>query len=242
MIDFNFVYELLAKIGYMHPIHPTEVHMPIGLVVGSVVFAVVALIFRSLNLSLTARHCIILSFIWVFPTMLFGYMDWQHYYAGVWLFPIKVKIIVAFMLMALLFISLLLGSRYGARAKITLLFYFFCFLCVVVLGYFGGQLVYGSRYMTPSAPQEYKAGELVFDHNCSGCHPHGGNAITPSLPLVSAPQLNQEDKFTEFIRDPRKPDGSPGVMPKFSVSVLPDNKARELYQYIINVLKNPKRG
>jgi uncharacterized membrane protein len=32
---FNSVYEFLGKIGYHHPIHPTEVHMPIGMVVGA---------------------------------------------------------------------------------------------------------------------------------------------------------------------------------------------------------------
>ncbi|MGW8188189.1 MAG: DUF2231 domain-containing protein, partial [Desulfobacterales bacterium] len=83
---FDPIYEILAKLGYSHPIHPTEVHMPIGLVVASLVFIYIAVIFRRHNLERTVRHCIVLAFIWIFPTMLFGYMDWQHFYAGAWLF------------------------------------------------------------------------------------------------------------------------------------------------------------
>ena len=40
---FNFVYEFLARLGYTHPIHPTEVHMPIGLLVGALIFAYFAM-------------------------------------------------------------------------------------------------------------------------------------------------------------------------------------------------------
>ena len=72
---FNFVYKFLAGLGYTHPIHPTEVHMPIGLVVGAFIFAWIALLFRRPRLTQTARYCVTLAFIWVFPTMLFGIMD-----------------------------------------------------------------------------------------------------------------------------------------------------------------------
>ena len=44
--QFDAVYNLLAKLGYTHPIHPTEVHMPIGLVVGALVFIYIAVIFN----------------------------------------------------------------------------------------------------------------------------------------------------------------------------------------------------
>ena len=36
-------YNLLDKIGYLHPIHPAMTHMPIGLVVGSLFLGVTAL-------------------------------------------------------------------------------------------------------------------------------------------------------------------------------------------------------
>ena len=57
----NFVYQLLARIGYTHPIHPTEVHMPIGLVVGAFIFA----IDRSLRFAATylrrRRHVLVFA-------------------------------------------------------------------------------------------------------------------------------------------------------------------------------------
>lgn len=110
---FDPIYEILAKLGYSHPIHPTEVHMPIGLVVASLVFIYIAVIFRRHNLERTVRHCIILAFIWIFPTMLFGYMDWQHFYAGTWLFPIKVKLATAAVLTVLLLLSVIVAHQRG---------------------------------------------------------------------------------------------------------------------------------
>jgi uncharacterized membrane protein len=146
---FNSVYEFLNSLGYAHPIHPTEVHMPIGLVVGALIFSVVAAVFRRERLVLTPRHCLILALIWVFPTMLFGFMDWQHFYGGAWLLPIRVKITVAPVLTVLLFVAIFLARRYGASSMKILPVYFICFCCVVVLGYFGGQLVYGGKHPFP---------------------------------------------------------------------------------------------
>ncbi|MEJ2658831.1 MAG: hypothetical protein P8012_16865, partial [Desulfobacterales bacterium] len=172
---FNFVYEFLASLGYTHPIHPTEVHMPIGLVVGSFIFAFVAVSFKRPQLRDAVKYCIILAFIWVFPTMLFGYMDWQHFYAGAWLFPIKVKIPMAFTLLVLLGLAIIVRRKKGAGSIPALVLYTLCFMSVVVLGYFGGQLTYGTR--AASISPEFKTGEKLFHANCSACHPNGKNAI-----------------------------------------------------------------
>jgi uncharacterized membrane protein len=197
---FNFIYEFLAKLGYTHPIHPTEVHMPIGLVVGAFIFAWTALLFRRPKLAQTARHCVILAFIWVFPTLLLGIMDWQHYYAEAMLFPIKMKLIFAPTLLVLLAVAVILGFKIGAESKAVLAIYCLCFVTVVILGYFGGQLVYGTK--GPAPPENVKAGAELFSANCKGCHPNGGNIIKPNLPLRSAPQLANLSSFESFIRDP----------------------------------------
>ncbi len=236
---FDSVYQFLDSIGYPHPIHPSEVHIPIGMVVGAFFFVWVALLFRHQRLALTARHCIILGFIFVFPTMLFGFMDWQHYFAGAWLFPIKVKLTLAFVLLALLLIGILLGKRLGAESRIVAAVYTLCFLVVVVIGYFGGQLVYGS--WTPAAPKEFLAGAKIFKARCSGCHPGGGNIIVSNLPLKGAPELAGYSSFAAFIRNPRMPDGSRGIMPPFPESRISDQQAKEIYQYIFNVLEHPRR-
>ena len=88
----EFLYQTLAKIGYNHPIHPPVTHISVGMVIGAFLFALVANLMRHERLALTARHCILLAMIGLFPTALLGYMDWQHRYGGAWLFPIKIKI------------------------------------------------------------------------------------------------------------------------------------------------------
>jgi uncharacterized membrane protein len=229
----NSIYQFLEKLGYSHPIHPTEVHMPIGLVVGALVFALLAVIFHRERLRWTPRHCIILAFIWIFPTMLFGIMDWQHFYGGAFLLPIKVKLILAPILAVLLFAAILLARKYGATSRLVVPVYFLCFFCVVVLGYFGGQLVYGGK--TTTAPEAFKEGEMVFASDCSVCHPHGGNAIDPRKPILHSPKIEGLDTFLTWVRHPTAP------MPPFEASKISDAQVGELYAYIMNVLERPKK-
>jgi uncharacterized membrane protein len=226
MIDS--VYEFLNSLGYPHPIHPTEVHMPIGLVVGGLIVSVTAILFRRERLALTPRHCILLAFLWVFPTILFGYMDWQHFYGGAWLHPIKVKLAVAPLLTLLLFFAILLGRRYGAKSLKVIPVYFLCFCCVVVLGYYGGELVYGGK--AAQSPAEFKAGEKIFMANCSGCHPKGGNVLVPGKPILHAPELQDLKTFVQYVRHPIAP------MPVFPAAKISDTELKELYEYIANVL------
>jgi uncharacterized membrane protein len=239
-IMFNSVYEFLTRIGYNHPIHPTEVHMPIGLVVGAFVFAWIALIFHRSKLFETARHCATLAFIWVFPTILFGIMDWQHYYAGAMPFPIKIKIVLAPTLLILLAASVILGYKKGADSKGVLTIYCLCFATVVILGYFGGQLVYGVK--APPPPENLKAGAKLFTTDCMGCHPHGGNILKPNLPLRGAPQAEDLKDFEAFIRSPKMPNGSAGIMPAFPPAKISEPKVRDLYEYIFNVIEHPARA
>jgi uncharacterized membrane protein len=233
-VMFNFIYEFLARVGYTHPIHPTEVHMPIGLVVGALIFACIAAIFKRRTLEPTARYCIILAFIWLFPTMLFGYMDWQHYYSGAWLFPIMVKLTLAVILAALLLIAIFIGQKKGADSKAALAVYSLCFLVVVAIGYYGGELTYGSK--TTATPAEYTTGEKIFTANCSACHPKGANAIMPNLPLVGSSRLADFDTFLAFVRDPKLPHGKSGPMPAIIPSKLSDKQLNELYDYIVKEL------
>lgn len=231
---FDPIYEFLAKLGYTHPIHPTEVHMPIGLVVASLIFIYVAVIFRRHNLEQTVRHCIILAFIWIFPTMLFGYMDWQHFYAGAWLFPIKVKLATATVLTVLLLLAVIVAHQRGPASKLAITLYTLSFLAVVVLGYFGGQLVYGIKGSSASAT--YSTGQKIFATNCSACHPKGANVIMPNLPLKGSSRLARLETFLAFVRDPKLPDGKAGPMPAFSPSKISDSEMNELYEFIIHEL------
>ena len=237
MIDT--IYLLLEKLGYQHPLHPPLTHMPIGLVTGALVLGWVAWLFRRSSLWPSARHCLILALLFLIPTALLGYMDWQHYYAGAWLFYIKMKLILAGVLLVLLSIGLIVTRKPGGNPIASLTIFSLSFFTVVALGYFGGQLVFGG--WTPAAPKELQIGARIFKGNCSGCHPHGGNIIATNLPLILAPQLADFDTFRAFVRHPKMPNGSRGEMPDFPPTKISDQQARELYQYIVNVLKNPKR-
>jgi uncharacterized membrane protein len=149
------IYQLLARLGYDHPIHPMVTHVTVGLTIGTLVFGLVSLIFRRARLKLTAWHCALLAVISVGPTVLFGYMDWQEKLKGQWIPTIIIKMVLAAALFAFLLAALLLGREpRGAgeggvarpwatpRAIVSLVLYAVCTGLVVALGYFGGSLVY----------------------------------------------------------------------------------------------------
>lgn len=221
-------YNLMNHLGYHHPVHPAGVHMPIGLIVGAFIFAVVALIFRRRRLDLTPRYCIILAFIWVFPTMVLGIIDWRHFYAGAWITPIKVKLTVTPILIVLLALGIYLGKKYGAAAIQLVPVYLLCLCAVTVLGYFGGQLTFGGR--TIQAPPQYQAGQQIYAVSCTACHPGGGNALQPDKPIVRSPLLASRQMFEFWLRHPAAP------MPAFPETALSPDKVQALYDYVANVM------
>ena len=75
-------------------------------------------------------------------------------------------------------------------------------------------------------------GLQIFSLNCNRCHPNGDNVILPDLPLRGSSKLANFNTFLSFIRDPKMPDGSEGVMPVFSNKHISDQEAKRLYQYI----------
>jgi uncharacterized membrane protein len=243
-VDFtDRLYNFLDRIGYLHPIHPAMTHMPIGLVVGALFFGWGALLFRRQQLARAAYASLVLAFLFVFPTVVFGYMDWQRYYAGVLLHPVEMKLAAAGTLAVVMLVGLVVGFSDPVRLKALLPVYTLCFACVVVLGYYGGQLVYSGN--TPAAPKgqekRYAAGLHVFDSRCSGCHRNGGNILRPNLPLRNAPELKTFETFEQFLRDPKLPNGKKGPMPAFTTKRVSSSEARELYKYIVDVIANPKR-
>lgn len=233
---FDAVYQLLDRIGYPHPIHPTEVHMPIGLIVGALVFRVAATLLRRPALAKTAHYCTILAFLFLFPTILFGFMDWQHFYAGAWIPPIRIKLVLAAVLIVWVSVGIFIAHKRGLGSGFIMLNYGVSFILVVVLGYFGGDLVYSGE--RPKAPEAYTAGMGIFNENCAACHPKGGNIVDPALPLLNSTYTKNSAALLAFIRKPKRPDGSPGAMPAFSPEVISDEQAGELYKYIVHVLEN----
>ncbi len=167
------IYGLLNQIGYFHPLHPAITHLPVGLVLGGLIFRLIAWFAKNDSLSRTAGHCSVLALLAVFPTILVGYMDWQQFYGGAWLFPIKVKLALAGALIVLLFLLTSLGRPGHRQNTSTISLAILCALTVVGLGFFGGELVYGKK--EPAAAEEttdplVAQGNSVFQQWCSGCH------------------------------------------------------------------------
>jgi mono/diheme cytochrome c family protein/uncharacterized membrane protein len=234
------IYGFARAIGYPHPVHPPVTHLPIGLVFGALLLGFASLALRHPAMGRAARYCAFLALCFAIPAVFLGYLDWQHAFAGGGLWPVRIKIGLAGLLLAGLSWALAIGrDAEGAKGRVVLL-YFCCLLIVIGLGYFGGQLVYAGR--VPAGGVRFAAGERVFGDNCGGCHPYGGNAFDPSAPLRGAPQLSDVPSFLRWIRDPRRSDGSRGPMPPFPPSRISDGQAESLRDYLVNVVEGRTEG
>lgn len=228
------IYQLLAKIGYAHPLHPPVTHLPAGLIIGGFLFAVVAWIFNRKNVAQTARHCFILALIMAIPTILLGLMDWQQRFGGAYLFEIKVKLVLAGILLFLLLVAVVYSSLAGGFTKTAVVLYALCFLTVIGLGYFGGELVYGTRGPASAGTSGLaSSGEQLFQQNCSACHFTDSTAtkVGPGLkgifkqskfPVSGRPV--SDDNFRQTLKTPVS------KMPSFGH--LTDEQVNALLNYI----------
>ena len=226
-------YTLLESLGYRHPIHAPMTHVPIGMVIGAFVFILAARAVGKASFLATARHCTALALVAAIPTIVLGYMDWQHYYAGARLFQIEAKLVLASLLIVFLAASLVFMGKEPGRPAFQILMLSVSVILVGGLGYFGGDLVF--KQLTPKNSVDsltMKRGEELFRQHCATCHPNGGNVLKANLPLRKAPQLETEDAFIGYLRSPKARDGGSTVMPSFSEEKLPTEKAHELYLYV----------
>jgi len=225
-------YSIVNSFGFPDPIHVTLVHIPMGLVIGAFFFAWLAAVFSWKKLAVTAYHCITLALLFLFPVIIFGFMDWRHFYLGAWLTPIKIKMVLGVILFILSLTTFLLGFKGKESSKITLAFYTLCLITVVGLGWFGGRVVYGEKIQESS--KNYPIGEKIFTANCNICHANGGNKIKPLNPLRKSDDLEDFKTFLSLIRHPEKP------MPAFAASRISDKEASDLYDYIVNEINCPR--
>jgi mono/diheme cytochrome c family protein len=244
MIDL--FYRVLGALGYHHPLHVAVTHMPIGMVTAAFALLVIALVFGKKNLVRSARHVFILALVFVVPTIIAGFMDWIHFYKGAWVPAIKAKIILASILTALLAAGVVMGKPGKAGSPVMLGIYGLSFLCVVGLGYFGGNLVFGEQAASSDAgpalpqvtasPADLKAGEAIFVANCQSCHPKGGNIIEADRPLKKSQKLTSLQAFVGFIRNPLDENGKPTDMPTFTPADVSDQQAGQLHSYLVDTI------
>jgi hypothetical protein len=137
------LYDLFAKIGYVHPIHPAFTHGPIGAMMVAFGLALSVLLWRrhEQELLTSAYYTVIIAFVLLIPTVLVGILDWQHYYSGAWIFQVKMKIALASLLFVLLSITLIVGRFPNRRYSIMLVLFTLCLFNVLALGHIGGELV-----------------------------------------------------------------------------------------------------
>jgi uncharacterized membrane protein len=188
------IYQTLTKFSYTHPLHPTLTHLPIGMVMGAFCFVLVALIFRRTKLAQTARHCSVLALIAALPTAFLGILDWQHFYGGSLLFPIKMKLVLAGILIVFLILAVIFGFFGETFSKFVISLYVLCLFSVIGLGYFGGELVYGTKAPAVGVAEGPAAeGAMVFKQNCSACH------LTDSTATKIGPGLKGVFKGDKFL-------------------------------------------
>lgn len=136
------LYTLLAAIGFTHPLHPMLTHVPMGMIIGMVLFAAFGVVAKNTTLMQTAFHCSVLALAAIFPVIGAGLLDWLHLLQGSWNPYIIAKMILATILTGLLILAVI-WKRRGASPARMLLVYLFCLACAAGLGYSGGELVYG---------------------------------------------------------------------------------------------------
>ncbi|MFZ5450351.1 MAG: DUF2231 domain-containing protein [Thermodesulfobacteriota bacterium] len=226
----NFIYHLLEGLGYTHPLHPPLAHMPIGLVVGALVLGLAGWWLKRPNWIVAARYCVALALIFLILATVAGYLDWQHYYAGAWLWAIKIKIILTGVLLIFLVMAVIWGRKAGGGAQIYLSLYTLCFVAVIGLGYYGGQLVLSGTCTPPS--EKPTAGAKIYHTYCGACHPYGGNILNPKLPIIGSPQMANFSDFLAYNRKPKRSDGVRAIMPAFSQEKISDQDMEELFNYI----------
>lgn len=136
------IYAFLESVGYTHPLHPPITHAPMGMIIGMLVFGLLALKWTDKHFSLVAYYCSIVAFISIFPTILVGVLDWLHRYYGEWEPLIIIKMVLSGVLAVLLLISIILRNR-GASPQRLAIVYILCMACAGGIGHSGGELVYG---------------------------------------------------------------------------------------------------
>jgi uncharacterized membrane protein len=170
------IYDFLSSIGYHHPLHPAFTHLPVGLTIGSFIFIALAFFLKRPEYAQSAKHCVVLALLATVPTVIVGYLDWQYFYGGSFLFPIKMKIALAVVLPVLLMAAVAMGMRSEKGTAPRVLIHFLSLAVVAGIGYFGGELVYGEKATPQAVSQDAAdtgpilAGAKLFEQKCSFCH------------------------------------------------------------------------
>jgi uncharacterized membrane protein len=224
----ELIYKTFERVGYPKPLHPSMTHVSVGLLSALFIFALVALLFRRSMLSSSAySRLLVLSLIFALIAIITGIADWQYFYAGAWLTAIQIKVVLSGTLLVFLPLGVLYTVRREGESKKSLSIYAICFLCVIGLGYFGGELIWEERIATvPEALHFFRPGEKLFSKHCNACHPGGNDIVTPT-------KFRNLRGFLTVLREPKQA-GFP-EMPAFPLDRISEDEANALYHYLVMV-------
>lgn len=141
----DLFYGLLGLVGFAHPIHPVLITMVVGPVIASFLFIAIAFLFKKPDFYRTGRQLTVVAFIFWFPTVAVGIIDWIHFYGGsTKMAEINIKLVLAGILFLLLLGNMLLFKKGQEQPLIPLVLMLLSTMNVSALGYYGGDIVFGS--------------------------------------------------------------------------------------------------
>jgi uncharacterized membrane protein len=137
----EIVFDFLGKIGFTHPVHLVFTHVPMGMVLGALIFRLVSFLPKMKVLAKTAYLCVILGLIGTIPAILAGYLDWQHRFGGELDVLIILKMLLTLVLIGLLLSVAIKDDPENRRLNKITGFYLLAGLVVLGMGYIGGDLL-----------------------------------------------------------------------------------------------------
>jgi uncharacterized membrane protein len=152
-------YDLLGLAGFAHPLHPVLITMVVGPVIASFLFAAIAFFFKKPDFYKTSRQLTVVAFIFWFPTVAVGIIDWVHFYGGsTKMTEINIKLVLAGILFLVLLGNMLLFKAGEKTPLIPVLLMLVATGLVSALGYFGGDIVFGGATKASAAAPAPAAG------------------------------------------------------------------------------------
>jgi hypothetical protein len=112
-----------------------------GMILGGFIFKIASR--KWPDLSKVADYCFILALIFIPPTVLLGFMDWQHRLFGRVNGLIIAKFALTGGLIPVLSLTVYFNKKGTANQTVILVLYALCVLAAIGLGMIGGELAYG---------------------------------------------------------------------------------------------------
>jgi uncharacterized membrane protein/mono/diheme cytochrome c family protein len=233
---------------FEHPIHSIFVHFPAGLIPTSVIFFVLYLYFRKQIFELISILLLNVSILFIFLAIVTGIYDWQIRYNGYFIPPIMIKFYLSFIILLLgVLIYILRKQRTKSKNSEPLYkyygyisLYFVLLPLVVIIGYFGGELVFHSSSMY----ENYKIneGSKLYFLKCNSCHPFGQGissafifpgdsaGVFGSPNLINSNLLLNKEIFKEYVRHPKR-------MPAFPEKSITNDELNQIFDFVMFLKK-----